>query len=125
VAVLTVPPFKSDPLRLARPLPPVAVLTDGQTASSGEATLVAFRGLSRTATFGQATAGFATANEPYRLSDGAVLRVTSSRDVDRTGRVYGNTPIQPDHPLPAAATNDEVVAAATAWLHTRPGCAHR
>jgi carboxyl-terminal processing protease len=116
---------EANPLRLVRPQPPVAVLTDGQTASSGEATLVAFRGLSRTATFGQATAGFATANEPYRLSDGAELIVTTSRDVDRTGRVYDNTPIQPDHPLPAASTNDEVVAAATAWLHTRPGCAHR
>lgn len=115
----------ANPLRLARPQPPVAVLTDDHTASSGEATLVAFRGLSRAATFGQATAGFATGNMAFRLSDGADLRVTSSRDVDRTGRRYGNIPIQPDHPLPAAATTDEVVAAATAWLHTRPGCAHR
>ncbi|WP_329058625.1 S41 family peptidase [Amycolatopsis sp. NBC_01480] len=84
---------------------------------------MAFRGLSRTASFGQATAGFATGNEAYRLSDGAVLRVTSSRDVDRAGRVYDNIPIQPDHPLPAAATTDQEVAAATAWLHTQPGCA--
>jgi hypothetical protein len=115
----------ANPLRLARPQPPVAVLTDGQTASSGEATLVAFRGLSRTASFGQATAGFATGNEAHQLSDGAVLIITSARDADRTGRVYGNTPIRPDHPLPAAATTDQEVAAATAWLHTQAGCAHR
>ena len=56
---------------------------------------MAFRGLSRTASFGQATAGFATGNEAYVHSDGAVLRVTSSRDVDRTGRAYGHTPSHP------------------------------
>ncbi|WP_328607832.1 S41 family peptidase [Amycolatopsis sp. NBC_00345] len=119
------PVDEANPLRLARPHPPVAVLTDGRTASSGELTLVAFRGLGRAASFGQATAGFATGNEAFRLSDGAVLLITSSRTVDRTGRRYGNTPIQPDHPLPAAATTDQEVAAATAWLHTQPGCAHR
>ncbi|SEP34387.1 S41 family peptidase [Amycolatopsis saalfeldensis] len=116
---------EANPVRLARPRPPVAVLTDGRTASSGELTLVAFRGRSRTAAFGQATAGFVTGNEAFRLSDGAELLVTTSRAVDRAGRVYDNTPIRPDHPLPAATTNDEVVAAATAWLHTQTGCAHR
>ncbi|MFI5612273.1 S41 family peptidase [Amycolatopsis sp. NPDC051903] len=113
---------EANPLRLTRPRPPVAVLTSARTASSGEATLVAFRGLTRAATFGQPTAGFATGNEVFHLSDGAELLVTSVSDVDRTGRVYGNHPIRPEHPLPATATTDEVIAAASAWLHTQPGC---
>ncbi|QYN17119.1 S41 family peptidase [Amycolatopsis sp. DSM 110486] len=113
---------EANPMRLARQRPPVAVLTSAQTASSGEATLIAFRGLARARTFGQPTAGFATGNEVFHLSDGAELLITTARDVDRTGRVYGNTPIQPDHPLPATATTDEVIAAASAWLHTQPGC---
>ncbi|QRP44041.1 S41 family peptidase [Amycolatopsis sp. FDAARGOS 1241] len=113
---------EENPLRLSRPRPPVAVLTSTRTGSSGEASLPAFRGLARAATFGQATAGFATGNEACHLSDGADLRITTVRDVDRTGRGYGNTPIQPDHPLPAAATTGEVVAPASAWLHTQPGC---
>ncbi|WP_326569744.1 S41 family peptidase [Amycolatopsis rhabdoformis] len=113
---------ESNPLQLARPRPPVAVLTSSRTASSGEATLIAFRGLARAATFGQPTAGLATGNVPFPLSDGAMLVITMVHDVDRTGRVYGNTPIPPDHPLPATATTDEVIAAASAWLHTQPGC---
>ncbi|MEV8607654.1 S41 family peptidase [Amycolatopsis sp. NPDC051373] len=101
---------------------PVAVVTSALTGSSGEATLIAFRGLARAATFGQPTAGFATGNAVFRLSDGAELLITTVQEMDRTGRVYGNTPIAPDHPLPATATTDEVIAAASAWLHTRPGC---
>ncbi|WIX78400.1 S41 family peptidase [Amycolatopsis carbonis] len=98
------------------------MLTSARTGSSGEATLIAFRGLARARTFGQATAGLATGNEVYHLSDGAELLITTVREVDRTGRVYGNTPIEPDHPLPATATTDEVIAAASAWLHTQSGC---
>ncbi|MEU4673287.1 S41 family peptidase [Amycolatopsis sp. NPDC023774] len=111
-----------NPLRLAGPRPPVAVLTSARTGSSGEATLIAFRGLARATTFGQATAGFATGNAVFRLSDGAELVVTTVQEMDLAGRVYGNTPIEPDHPLPATATTDEVIAAASAWLHTQPGC---
>ncbi|MFD9896172.1 S41 family peptidase [Amycolatopsis sp. NPDC059027] len=105
--------------RLARPRPPVAVLASSNTASSGEATLIAFRGLDRVRTFGQATAGFATANEIYPLSDGARIILTIARDVDRTGRVYDGGPIAPDVSIPAKAPPGDVVEAARAWLHTR------
>ncbi|MGW4488105.1 S41 family peptidase [Amycolatopsis sp. NPDC004368] len=115
---------EANPFRLAHPQPPVAVLTSARTGSSGEATLIAFRGLARATTFGQPTAGFATGNAVFPLSDGAQLLITTVRDADRTGRVYDNTPIEPDHPLPASATTDEVIAAASAWLHTQPGCTH-
>jgi carboxyl-terminal processing protease len=114
-----------NPLRLNHGLPPVALLTSQRTASSAEATLVAFRGLTRAATFGQATAGAATGNMVFPLADGAQLLITTDRDVDRTGHVYGNHPIPPDHPTPDGATPDTAVAAATGWLQTQPGCTPR
>ncbi|GAB3384355.1 S41 family peptidase [Amycolatopsis echigonensis] len=102
-----------NPVRLSRPAPPVAVLTSRITASSGEATLIAFRGLGRAATFGGATAGFATANDVFALADGAKLVVTSAVDVDRAGRRYGAWPIAPDHPTPDPDTG------AGQWLRGR------
>lgn len=108
---------EANPVRLSRPAPPVAVLTSRVTASSGEATLIAFRGLGRVATFGGPTAGYATGNEVFDLADGAKLLVASVVDVDRTGRAYGAWPIAPDF-----ATQDPE-AAASEWLRTRGACA--
>ena len=98
-----------NPVRFPRR--PIAVLTSGDTASSGEAALVALRGLARS--FGSPTAGSATGNDVVDLGGGARLLLTAARDADRTGRVYGNTPIPPDQP----AADPE--AAARAWLRTR------
>ncbi|WP_409464209.1 S41 family peptidase [Amycolatopsis sp. GA6-003] len=106
-----------NPVRLSRPAPPVAVLTSRGTASSGEAALIAFRGLGRVATFGGPTAGFATGNVAFALADGAKLLVTSAVDVDRTGRAYGARPIPPDFPAP------DPEASAGQWLRARSGCA--
>ena len=61
-----------------RRTPPVAVLTDYNTASAGEAAVLAFRGQPKTKTFGSATMGFASANQSFRLSDGALLLVTGA-----------------------------------------------
>jgi carboxyl-terminal processing protease len=103
----------------ARPNPvtlprrPIAVLTSGNTASSGEASLVALRGISRS--FGEPTAGFATGNTIVDLGGGFTLLLTVARDADRTGRVYDNIPIPPDQPAADAE------AAAKEWLRTR-GC---
>jgi carboxyl-terminal processing protease len=81
------------PARLGRPAPPVAVLTSRLTASSGEGVAIAFRGRSRTRSFGEPTAGVPTGNSPHRLSDGAELHLTEAVGVDRTGRSY-HTPHQ-------------------------------
>lgn len=75
---------------------PIALLTDTLTASSGEATLLAFRGLDNTKTFGCLTAGYASANIPYPLPDGYTLVLTVSQDVARTGEVFCDDPIKPD-----------------------------
>jgi hypothetical protein len=95
---------------------PVAVLQDGRTGSSGEAVLAAFRGLPDVRTFGAPSAGYTSANTPYRLYDGAVLVVTESVYVDRDGTPLTEEPLAPDQEA------DDAAAAATAWLSER-GCA--
>jgi carboxyl-terminal processing protease len=104
--------------------PPVAVLTDGRTASSGEAITVSFRGRPTTRSFGAATTGVPTANSAHPLSDGAVIWLMVALDMDRTGRQYVD-PIVPDEPIAttaAPATDDNVVAAALAWLGSQSAC---
>lgn len=106
---------------LARPAPPVAVLTSRRTASAAEAVTITFRGRPDTRTFGEATAGVPTANAPYRLSDGALVILTVAREADRTGHVY-NGPITPDGEVPETRGDDQALEAATDWLKTRKAC---
>ncbi|MEV6713211.1 S41 family peptidase [Lentzea sp. NPDC051208] len=94
---------------------PVAVLVDGGTASSGEAVLISFLGAEDTRTFGAPTAGYATANEVFRLPDGARLAITTALMADRTGRTYGNAPIAP-HTL---VDTEDALSAAIEWLAGR------
>jgi carboxyl-terminal processing protease len=93
------------------PLPPVAVLTDTQTVSSGEAITIAFRGRPRTRSFGQATRGLSTGNQAFPLPDGSMLFLTTVVDADRTGRAYGG-PVSPDELTPPESTEER----ARAWL---------
>lgn len=75
---------------------PVAILTDDLTASSGEATLICFRGLDYVRVFGGPTAGYASANQPFPLPGGDQLILTTGCDVARTGEVFCDDPIAPD-----------------------------
>lgn len=75
---------------------PVAILTDSLTASSGEATLICFRGLDYVRVFGNPTAGYASANQPFKLPGGDRLILTIGCDVARTGEVFCDDPIEPD-----------------------------
>ncbi|MER6126290.1 S41 family peptidase [Streptomyces sp. NPDC001795] len=111
---------------LAKSAPPVAVLAGKQTASAGEAVVVAFRGRPDTRFFGEQTYGVPTGNEPHRLSDGAVLILTEVKDADRTGRAY-DAPIPPDveivkDPRPVARNRDEALQAAQSWLLKQAAC---
>lgn len=94
---------------------PVAVLVDGQTASSGEATMLTFRGLENARSFGSPTAGYASANMVFDYPDGSSLMLTIGKDKDRTGQEYAEDPISPDEET--SAPED----AAQAWLQ-RQGC---
>ncbi|MFE2876837.1 S41 family peptidase [Streptomyces roseus] len=114
----------ADPV--GRPDAPVAVLTDGRTASAGEALLVAFAGRPDTRTFGSASYGVPTGNGGFPLSDGAALLLTTVLDADRTGRTY-DRPIPPDEEVPTARADirtdrDEAVKAATRWLLGHDAC---
>ena len=115
------------PVRALRsPAPPIAVLVDGGTGSSGEVITVAFRGRPRTRLFGSPTAGVSTTNNGYRLPDGRNMVITIGHYFDRLGREYGH-PIVPDElvrtPLsgPTMLRGDPVVAAAARWLEAE-GC---
>lgn len=77
---------------------PVAILTDGETASSGEIVLICFRGLERTRTFGAPTAGYTSGNVTITMPDKSLMALTSSCDVARTGEEFCEDPIVPDVP---------------------------
>lgn len=107
--------------------PPVAVLIGPQTASSGEAVAVAFRGREQTRFFGEATAGLSTSNEGFRLPDGARIVLTTATFADRTGEVYGE-PLQPDENISSGSSeppvgDDPLVEAALGWLQGQDTCA--
>ncbi|WP_433065103.1 S41 family peptidase [Dactylosporangium sp. CS-033363] len=89
---------------------PLAVLTDGKTASSGEAVAVALRGRPDVRVFGAPTEGFTSANETHRLRDGARLYLTVAWFADHRRTVYRG-PLPVDDPGGA-----DPLTAAAAWL---------
>jgi carboxyl-terminal processing protease len=101
--------------RLIRGEPRVAVLTDGAVVSSGEAVTVAFRKRPATRSFGLPTCGKSTANSSYRLTDGAMLLLTTALMADRERTRYGDT-ITPDEAHPDLT---QAVASAVAWLQSQ------
>jgi carboxyl-terminal processing protease len=110
------------PRQLAHADAPVALLIGSETASSGEMVLLAFLGRHGTRTFGDSTAGFASANTNVRLRDGATLVVTSSYPRDRLGRTYPLR-IAPDELVAGADNADAPLRRAVAWLLRQPPCA--
>ena len=96
---------------------PVAVLQDGDTASSGEAVLTAFRGLDNARSFGADSAGYTSANSVHPLYDGALLVLTESTYVDRDGVDLAEQPVAADH----RTSGDGAGVAAREWLRTQ-GC---
>lgn len=98
---------------------PVAVLLGGRTVSSGEAIAVAFEGRPRTRSFGQATFGLSSGNQPFPLSDGAQLNLTVALFADREGTVFGG-PIEPDEVV-EGLTDYAVISAAIRWLRGMAG----
>lgn len=102
------------PYRVRREQPRVAVLSDNGIASSGEATLIAFRQRPNTRSFGEATCGLSTANATYTLSDGGTLTLTTSVMADRQKTPFGDS-IAPDEVFISQA---DAVQRAIAWLQS-------
>lgn len=103
------------PYTLRQPASPVAVLIGPRTASSGEVTAQAFMGRPATRVFGQPSAGLTTANQLFPLPDGAELNLATSAEADRTHRQHIG-PLVPDEAVPAGASPDAALEAASAWL---------
>lgn len=97
---------------------PVVVLTDENTASSGEATLLAFRGVENVHVIGQPTAGAPSANQVITMPDGSRLQITVAGDRDRTGELHIEDPIAPDEETAPGAPTEQ---AAMTWLAAH-GC---
>jgi carboxyl-terminal processing protease len=100
------------PYQLLRASPRVAVLTDCRVASSGEATVIAFRGRPNARSFGTPTAGLSTANSGILMSDGAWLYLTVSVMADRSLTRYGQA-VVPDEVIGDPA---QTVQRAIEWL---------
>ena len=94
---------------------PVAVLTSGTTASSGEQTLLAFRGLDNARVFGDPTRGYASVNQEYPLYTGRTMVLTTGISQARTGERFSEEPIAPDVEVPS----QEAPAAAAEWIASR------
>ncbi len=104
----------SAPYVLKRQRPRVAVLSDVGIASSGEATLIAFRQRADTRSFGQPTCGLSTANATFTLSDGATFTITTSVMADRAKTRFGDS-IPPDEII---SDSTQAIQRAVQWLQT-------
>jgi len=100
---------------------PLAVLIGPHTGSSGEFTAMSFEGRASTRFFGAPTAGYVTGNVPITLSDGALILMTASWGLDRTGKRYLDR-IEPDESI---SFLDEligkgIIKSAVKWLSAQP-----
>ena len=90
----------------------IAVLTDQATASSGEATAIAFKGLENAKSFGIATCGVSTAVQAYPFLDGSTLGLVMSNMADRNKKIYGKAVI----PDVVEADPQKQIQKASAWI---------
>ncbi|MBS0654329.1 MAG: hypothetical protein JSR46_01000 [Verrucomicrobia bacterium] len=104
--------MKRAPYTIKNRSPYIAILLSGNTASSGEATAIAFLGQKNVYTFGQKTAGATSANELIELPDGACFLLATIYELDRLKRVY-RSGITPDAEM---ADSEAALPAATEWL---------
>ena len=103
-----------DPLAISLP---IAVLIGPGTASSGEATAVAFEARPHTRFFGKPTLGLYNSGVmQYTLSDGTMFGIVESLYADRTGRVRDGALV----PDTVVTDGDDTVGAAAAWLLAQP-----
>lgn len=90
----------------------IAILTDSETASSGEAVTVAFKGQENSKSFGQPTFGVSTGCVSHLLSDGSSINLAESIFSDRNKTKYGNK-IVPDF----VVEKDKTLQAGIEWIY--------
>ncbi|MBA3813661.1 MAG: S41 family peptidase [Alphaproteobacteria bacterium] len=95
---------------------PITVLIGPDTASSGEAITVSFKGRPHTRFFGQKTSGLSSANQGFPLTDGAELFLTTAYFADRHQNIYTDG-ISPDEFTSEGENHeDSTLKKATEWL---------
>lgn len=96
----------SNPFSLAATPSKIAVVIDAPTASSGEATAIAFKGLDNVKFFGQPSCGLSTANQTFTLTDGSRFFLTVSVMADRDKTPFGRAV-----PVDVEAITDQAIHA--------------
>ena len=109
--------ISTDAYGLKNSNPRIAILMGSGTTSSGEAVVVAFRGLAGVKSFGEETSGMTTAIEGKTLCDGSVVGVSTAAFSDREGRVYSGK-LRPDTSIDETNAGDAALQAAIRWLHS-------
>lgn len=89
---------------------PVAVLIDGDTASSAEMTALALMEEENVQTFGQSSRGLTSVNNSINLTNDILEVLTIGYVKTRSGDEYMEIPIHPD------LVTDDPVAAAKEWI---------
>lgn len=87
----------------------IVVLIGRNTASSGEATTILFKGLKNVKFIGDYSSGLTTSNQGFNLKDGATIYLTTSFFLDRDKKIYGSK-IEPD------IFSDQPIRYAIEWL---------
>jgi carboxyl-terminal processing protease len=103
-----------EPYELLDRSPRIAVLLDESVAGPGEALAVAFRARENVRFFGRGTCGRAMHAERTRLSNGAILTLSTALMADRT-RTPAARKVTPDEVI---VGNSAVVERAVAWLRS-------
>ncbi|RUO73178.1 S41 family peptidase [Idiomarina ramblicola] len=89
---------------------PIAVLSSEQTASSGEALLVAVKDKANVRSFGEPSCGMSTSNRSFKLSNGATLNITTAIMASKSGTIFGGR-------IPVDESSSRPVEDAIQWIN--------
>lgn len=89
----------------------LAILSSNRTASSGEASLIAFKKIANARSFGTDSCGLSTGNSRFPLSDGSELLLTVVTLADREQQKYGA-----EVPVDESVPQVDVVNRAIEWI---------
>jgi len=102
------------PYKLLSPSSKIAVLSSQKVASSGEATLISFKGRENVRVFGSNSCGQSTSNRTFIISDGSRLNLTTSTMADKNKNLYGGV-VNVDEIAP----QNKVIDVAVRWLKSQ------